>query len=122
MNIASGDILDRFSIVKLKMDRATEKPLQEYEAFEKAFKEVKVKYPQFDWDLFLDIAYRTNGLIWDLEGAIRNAQLDDNLMETGKRAIMIRKVNGIRVGIKNLANSLTGEGFVEVKNRDHLSQ
>lgn len=121
MNIPAGDVLDRFSIVKLKAERTSIKTSEEYEAFKKGFEEIKSKYSQFDWDKFLDIAYRTNGVIWDLESAIRNAQLDDNLIESGKRAIWIRKINGIRVAVKNLVNELVGEGFVEVKHNDHIS-
>lgn len=121
MNIGSGDVVDRLSIIMLKMERA-EKPQKEYEAFREAFQELKFKYPQFDWDLFLDLAHRTNGIVWDSESAIRTAQLDNDLVEAGKRAILIRKVNGVRGGIKNLINSLTGDGFTEIKHTDHLSR
>ena len=121
MNISPGDIVDRLSILILKMERSEDKPIDEHSAFKLSFRELKEKYPVFDWDLLLDISYRANGLVWDLEGAIRNAQLDDNFIETGKRAIMCRKVNGIRVVAKNLVNSLTREGFQEIK-KSHLSE
>ena len=122
MNIPLGDIVDRLSIVKLKMERSDDKPQKEYEAFNGAFEENKAKHPQFNWDLFFDVAYKANGIVWDLESAIRTAQLDNDLTETGKRAILIRKVNGIRVGVRNIINSLTGEGYIEIKHKDHLSR
>jgi hypothetical protein len=121
MNVSPGDVLDRLSILKLKMERTEDKPTQEYESYTSAMREKSGEFPTLDWDLLLDLAYRANGLVWDLEGAIRNSQLDDNFVEAGKRAIMVRKVNGIRVGLKNLVNSLTGEGFLEVK-KHHLSE
>jgi hypothetical protein len=121
MNVGSGDVVDRLSIVILKMERA-EKPQEEYEAYKEAFEELKDRHPRFSWDLFLDLAHRTNGIVWDLESAIRQGQLDNDFVETGKRAILIRKVNGVRIGIKNLINNLTGEGFKEVKHADHISK
>ena len=122
MNVGSGDVVDRLSIVKLKMERTEEKPHQEYQAYNIAFEEIKSKFPQFDWDLFLDIAYKANGVVWDLESAVRTAQIDNDLVEVGKRAIIIRKVNGVRIGVKNLINSIAGDGFVEIKHKDHLSR
>jgi hypothetical protein len=122
MNVGSGDIVDRLSILILKIERSDDKPQKEYEAYKTAFEETKLDYPQFNWDLFLDMAYRTNGIVWDLESAVRNALLDNDLQETGKRAILIRKVNGVRIGIKNLINNLVGDGFVEIKHKDHLSR
>lgn len=121
MNISAGDVVDRLSILTLKTERSLEKPIQEHTSYMDEFIELRKKYPNIDWDLLLDLSYRANGIVWDLENAIRNSQLDDNFIETGKRAIMVRKVNGIRVGVKNLVNSLTGEGFMEIK-KDHLSE
>jgi hypothetical protein len=121
MNVGSGDIVDRLSIVILKKERA-EGNIQEYEAYKDALSDLKHKYPNLNWELFLDLSYKANGIVWDLESALRNAQLDNDPTEAGRRAILIRKVNGVRIGIKNLINSLTGEGFLEVKHIDHLSR
>ena len=122
MNVGAGDVVDRLGIVLLKMERTEKKPSQEHKAYCDAFNALEVKYPDFDWDLLLNLSYKVNGMVWDLESALRKGQLDNDLVETGKRAIMIRKINGIRVGIKNLINDLTGEGFMEVKHSDHISQ
>ena len=121
MNISPGDLLDRLSILKLKMERSEDKPEYEYGAYKTAFEVLRSKHSTLSWDLLLNLAYRANGIVWDLECAIRNSELDDNFIETGKRAIMVRKVNGIRVGIKNLINNLVGEGFQEIK-KEHLSE
>jgi len=122
MNVGAGDVVDRLGIVRLKMERFEGNSSLEYEAYKNTLDELKIKYPNLDWDLFFDLSYRVNGLVWDLESALRKGQLDNDLVETGKRAIMIRKINGVRVGIKNLINGLTGEGFMEVKNKDHISK
>ena len=121
MNISAGDLLDRLSILKLKMERSEDKPDYEYGSYKTAYEILRGSYPNLPWDLLLNLAYRANGIVWELESAIRNSELDDNFIETGKRAIKVRKINGIRVGIKNLVNSLTGEGFQEIK-KEHLSE
>jgi len=122
MNIGSGDVVDRLSILLLKCERAEEKPIEEHGLYMEEYINLRNTYSNFDWDLFLEIAQRVNGIIWDLESALRSAQLDNDPTEVGKRAILIRKINGVRVGIKNLINSLTGQGFKEVKHKDHLSR
>ena len=57
MNVGSGDIVDRLSIVILKMERS-DKPEKEYTAYKEAFRDLKIKYPQYNWDLFLDLAHK----------------------------------------------------------------
>ena len=64
--------------------------------------------------------YDINAFIWEKESDMRQGKLDGVLHEVGLRAIEIRKLNNIRVGIKNLINKLTNSGFIDIKS-DHLS-
>jgi len=121
MNVSPGDVLDRLSILKLKIERSEDKPTSEYNSYKISYEILRGSHSNLPWDLLFDLAYRANGIVWDLESAIRNSQLDDNFVEAGKRAIMVRKINGIRVSVKNLVNNLTGEGFQEIK-KEHLSE
>ena len=57
----------------------------------------------------------------DLESALRKGDLDHDLMECGRRAVAIRKVNAERVALKNAINQCLGEGVADVK-KDHGSE
>ncbi len=122
MNRDPGDILDRFSISFLKMERiAEDTSKQEHNWFTEGLDELIKRCPNYDWHQFANYLYKINGLIWDLEADMRKGQLDDDLEEVGKRAIEIRKLNSLRVGFKNIVNKLIGEGIQDIK-QDHISQ
>jgi len=123
MNMSVGDILDRYSIVLLKIEHNPKSPYHDLErtALQEEMCKLKVLYPNVDLDLFLNYCKEINGNIWDLESDIRQGALDNDLPEVGRRAIMIRKINGLRVGFKNLITKLLNNGFHETKT-DHLSE
>jgi hypothetical protein len=52
---------------------------------------------------------------------MRKGELDNDVAEVGRRAILIRKFNSIRVGVKNIVNALVHEGYQDVK-KDHGSE
>lgn len=110
MKMPIGDIVDRYSICKLKSERLDLDNIKEL----KELNDEIIKYN--DIDLFIDKLYKINGKIWDLESDIRkgNEKLL-GLEEIGKRALKIRDFNNIRVSIKNDINSKYNEGFIEVK-------
>lgn len=120
----AGDIIDRYSIAILKGERiGSPEAIQEREVFRVGFEELKVRLPQPEgcWTHLLGIAIATNACIWDLESDLRREMLDHDLEETGRRAIQIRKINSIRVQLKNYINFTVGEGVQDVK-RDHISE
>ncbi len=117
-----GDIIDRGSIAKLKNERIKESEnIREYEAFEKEIESYTIAYPTFFVGMFFKMIYDINAMIWDLEADMRQGKLDGVLNEVGKRAIEIRKLNNLRVHVKNIINKLFGEGFTDVK-QNNLSQ
>jgi len=124
MNRDAGDIIDRYSIAILKAERiGTDEAKEERQAFNKGFLDLTLRIPQRHtfWQKLLDIAVATNSCIWELESDLRREMLDNDLEETGRRAIMIRRINNIRVQLKNYINFTVGEGVQDVK-RDHISE
>lgn len=110
IKMSIGDIVDRYSICKLKSERLqldNSKELQELE------KEIHIYESIPD---FVDRMYEINGKIWDLEADIRKKNEEIlGLEEVGRRAIKIRELNTIRVSCKNEINSKYNEGYIEYK-------
>lgn len=122
MNRDAGDIIDRYSISFLKMERIDEKTSHnEHDMLQVGLDELSKKYPDYDWNQFANYIYKINGFIWELEAELRQGKIDNEIEEVGKRAIMIRKINSLRVGFKNIINKLVNEGIQDIK-KDHLSQ
>jgi hypothetical protein len=118
----AGDILDRLSISKLKVEKDySAERKREYELFTDGFNQIKFEHKGIDWDQCFLYMYRINGLIWETESNIRLGMLDNNIHEVGRRAILVRKLNSLRVGFKNIINKLVNEGTQDIK-INHLSQ
>ena len=111
-----AEVLDRLSILKLKVERINEPHLKkEQDSFNKAIQEFKVKGIKIN-DSWLDELYNINAKIWDLESDIRKGKEGElGLEEVGRRAILIRNLNRERVAIKNRIIEETGIGFKDVK-------
>ena len=121
MEIPIGEVLDRFAILRLKLERIKDKNLiPEYEAFKKAMNEYKKNGVEIK-QKWIDDLYEYNGKIWDLEFDIRRGKEGElGLEEVGRRAIAIRNLNNVRVNIKNKIAEETGVGFKDIK-KDHAS-
>jgi len=118
----NGDILDRASIAKLKHERIRDPENdKEWEAFSKELSILEKKYSQFYIDNFFKILYDINSLVWEKESDMRQGKLDGILYEVGIRAIEIRKLNNLRISVKNLVNKITDSGFQDIK-KNHLSE
>lgn len=131
----TGDVLDRWSIAKLKSERiGTEDNKKEFESFILALNDIRKKYPYFDWPQICDLMLFINDSIWQLESGLKSGKeelkepyyiLSDKnekpLSKIGATTILIRNFNHIRVQFKNLINKLTNEGFQDIK-KSHLSE
>lgn len=116
MEMPIGDIIDRYSICKLKAERLSIDNKTEMDCL---WKEIEQHPDVFD---YVEKLYEINGKIWDLESDIRQGNEDIlGLEEVGKRAIKIRNFNGTRVQYKNEINSKLNQGFIEIK-MNHGSQ
>ena len=130
-----GDIIDRWSISRLKYERiGTKENKKEFLAFEEAIKNIKAKYLKYNLDQFCELMVNINSTIWFLEASLKGNKeilpnshhLDDSINEKvlaniGKNTILIRNINSIRVKTKNLINSITKTGFTDIK-KDHISE
>lgn len=117
----AGDIADRLSIAQLKAERiGTPQVKNEFKEFWEGLFMHMLIHPGIEWFSLVHQLYLCNKDIWDLESDVRQAKLDNNELEVGKRAIKIRNCNKLRVNLKNKINQLTGEVFQEVK-KDHAS-
>lgn len=117
-----GDVIDRWSISKLKAERIGNKEnIREYQSFEEGRKYLQKKYLNMYIDDFFKHIYNINVMIWDLEADLRQGKLDGVLSEVGRRAIEIREHNNLRVQVKNIINKLTHTGFQDIK-KNHISE
>lgn len=116
------EIIDRMSILKLKIERIGELHLNhELKEYEKALFDFQRRGIRIDpsWSEEL---YEINGTIWDLESDIRRGKEKElGLEEVGRRAIAIRELNKKRVSVKNKIVEETGIGFKDVK-MNHASE
>lgn len=122
MEMPLPEILDRLSIVRLKLERIGDKSIiNELNAYEEAVKSFRNKGIDIreDWSRGL---YEVNGKIWDLEADVRAGKEGKlGLEEVGRRAIAIRELNKQRVSIKNKIVEETGIGFKDIK-MNHASE
>lgn len=106
-----SEIADRYSITLLKSERIEGVNLQEEL---NTYRKELDKYEEIQ--NFLDRLYQINAEIWDLESDIRKGK--ENILgleEVGRRAILIRSKNKIRVSIKNEMVEKYEEGFKDIK-------
>ena len=100
MKTSIGEIVDRYSICKLKSERLQLDLSQE-------INELTSEMNLYNGlDEYINELYKVNGNIWDLESDIRKCnEAILGLEEIGRRALKIRDFNNIRVSIKNKINS-----------------
>lgn len=142
MEMPLAEVVDRYSILKLKLERLAgqnnkelestikkelsvlaspqdkglksiiEKELSAYDNVLREF-EKKGVIVKPEW---IDRLYEINGRIWDLEADIRQGKEDKlGLEEVGRRALKIRGINRERIEAKNLITKESGSGFFEIK-------
>ena len=110
MEMSLGEVADRYSIVKLKSERTEIDCTEELQALTEELNKVEGVTP------YIQQLYDVNGRVWDLESDIRKGKEGElGLEEVGRRAIMIRGINGERVAIKNTVNKIYKTGFLETK-------
>ena len=131
----AGDILDRWSIAKLKSERiGTEDNKKEYEAFCRALVKLTDKHSRIPWSMMKSLMVFVNASIWQLESGLKSGkeELDEpeylfdpnnemTLSRIGIMTILIRNFNHIRVQLKNILNTIVKEGYMDIKS-DHLSE
>ena len=111
------EIVDRYSIAKLKFDK-TGANFAELEFYQKQLANFDIESIKFDLTHLYDI----HSEIWQLESDLkRGTESNLPLEEIGRRAIKIRDWNNRRIALKNAMAEKLNCNVREVK-QEHLSQ
>lgn len=116
MEISLTDIIDRISILKLKMERIGEQEFQEeFDAHQAALKEFENRgiHIRQEW---IDILYEINKETWDLTVSIvQTAEKENGFAEIGRLHLERLILNKKRVAVKNEIADKTGSGSRDIK-------
>jgi len=121
MRIPPSEIIDRMSIVRLKVEKIGDERLnEEMAAHKKALEEYKEDGIEIK-DEWLDELYEINGKEWDLlEKMNEERKGGKNMAKIGELYLQTEAVNKERAEVKNKIVEVTGKGFLEIK-KNHPS-
>ena len=109
-----SEILDRYTITKLKSERTDEDVSDELRTYKREIDNPDYVERSNQIVSFIDRLYGINGQLWDTEKDIRNG-VDMPLKEVGRLALKVRDLNCERNEIKAEIVDAFAEGFKEIK-------
>ncbi len=109
-----SEILDRYTITKLKSERTDENVSDELRTYKREIDNPDYVERSNQIISFIDRLYGINGQLWDTEKDIRNG-VDMPLKEVGRLALKVRDLNCERNEIKAEIVDAFAEGFKEIK-------
>ena len=109
-----SEILDRYTITKLKSERTNENVTDELQTYKRELNNPVYARKSKQIKSFIDRLYRVNGKLWETEGDIRKG-IDMPLEEVGRLALKVRDLNIKRNEIKAEIVDTFSEGFKEIK-------
>ena len=109
-----SEILDRYTITKLKSERTDEDVSDELRTYKREIDNPDYVERSNQIASFIDRLYGINGQLWDTEKDIRN-DVDMPLKEVGRLALKVRDLNCERNEIKAEIVDAFAEGFKEIK-------
>ena len=109
-----SEILDRYTITKLKSERTNEDVSVELKTYKAEIDNPDYVERSNHIASFIDRLYGINGQLWDTEKDIRNG-VDMPLKEVGRLALKVRDLNCKRNEIKAEIVDAFSEGFKEIK-------
>ncbi len=109
-----SEILDRYTITKLKSERTSEDVSEELRTYKKEIDNPDYVEKSNQIVSFINRLYEINGELWNTEGDIRNG-VDLPLEEIGRLALKVRDLNCTRNEIKAEVVDTFSEGFKEIK-------
>ena len=109
-----SEILDRYTITKLKSERTDEDVSDELRTYKREIDNPDYVERSNQIASFIDRLYGINGQLWDTEKDIRNG-VDIPLKEVGRLALKVRDLNCERNEIKAEIVDAFAEGFKEIK-------
>jgi len=114
MKMPLSEILDRYTITKLKSERTNEDVFDELRTYKTEIDNPDYIERSSQIVSFIDRLYGINGQLWDTEKDIRNG-VDMPLDEVGRLALKVRDLNCKRNEIKGEIVDVFAEGFKEIK-------
>jgi hypothetical protein len=114
MKMPLSEIIDRYTITKLKSERTNEDVSDELRTYKAEIDNPDYVERSNQIVSFIDRLYEINGQLWDTEGDIRNG-VDMPLDEIGRLALKVRDLNCERNEIKAEVVDTFAEGFKEIK-------
>ena len=114
MKMPLSEILDRYTITKLKSERTNEDVSEELETYKAEIDNPNYAERSNQIVSFIDRLYGINGQLWNTEKDIRNG-VDMPLEEVGRLALKVRDLNSKRNEIKGEIVDVFAEGFKEIK-------
>ena len=109
-----SEILDRYTITKLKSERTNEDVSEELSTYKKEIDNPDYVERSSQIALFIDRLYEINGELWNTEWDIRKG-IEMPLEEIGRMALKVRDLNCKRNEIKAEVVDTFSEGFKEIK-------
>ena len=109
MKMPISEIVDRYTITKLKSERTDENVQEELDCYLD-----EINSYDANLDEYIEALYIANGKLWDTEGDIRKGA-DLPLEEIGRLALKVRDLNCDRNAIKAELVEKFAEGFKELK-------
>ena len=109
MKMPISEIIDRYTITKLKLEKTDENVKEELLAYKNELEQYKTNL-----DKYIKLMYDINSKIWDTESDIRKGT-DMPLKEIGRLALKVRDLNCERNAIKAEIVDIFSEGFKEIK-------
>ena len=113
MKMPLSEIIDRYTITKLKSERTEENVHEELKAYAREIDNYRKGEYSNEIDSFIDRLYELNGQMWDTEGDIRSGA-DLPMEEIGRLAIKCRDINCDRNSVKAEIVEMFAEGFKEI--------
>ena len=114
MKMPLSEILDRYTITKLKSERTNEDVSDELQTYKSEVENPDYSEKSSEIASFVDRLYGINGELWDTEKDIRKG-VDMPLEKVGRLALKVRDLNRKRNEIKAEVVDTFSEGFKEIK-------
>ena len=114
MKMPLSEILDRYTITKLKSERTDEDVTDELRTYKREIENPEYVEKSSQIASFIEKLYEINGKLWDTEGDIRKG-IDMPLEQIGRLALKVRDLNCKRNEIKAEVVDAFSEGFKELK-------
>ena len=114
MKMPLSEILDRYTITKLKSERTNEDVSDELQTYKREVDNPDYSEKSIEIASFIDRLYGINGELWDTEKDIRKG-VDMPLEEVGRLALKVRDLNRKRNEIKAEVVDTFAEGFKEIQ-------